>query len=113
MAEIKAQCGDQRFVDRVFSQDRVIETISVLRSGVMYRSHPSATFIDACAVLAQAVADENLSNRDRRLCGRLLRDRLLKSKDDGIATVLFPELFQNFSQNLVLSTEILGGLDER
>lgn len=81
-AELKAQCGDQAFVNRVCQLPENLKQLGMLREQAYYRKDRIAPFLNACHVLGESMNSGLLSKKDREACASLLRQRLQKVSED-------------------------------
>ncbi|HEY9079373.1 hypothetical protein [Magnetovibrio sp.] len=79
MAEIKAQTGNQEFVDRLFSTDWTEEQLEHLRKHAYYRKDSAASFLYGCHMLHQGMLDDGFDTEMRAACCYFLTDRLRKA----------------------------------
>lgn len=98
MAEVKAQCDNQDFVDFLFSREWVATDLDQLKKNAYYRNDSDASFLSACHILSQGMNDETIEVPVRALCCQLLVAKLQKARLDP----------QYWHQHLLL----FGGLDE-
>lgn len=81
-AELKAQYGDQAFVNKVCQLPENLEQLRVLCEQAYYRKDRIAPFLNVCHILGESMSSKSLSEGDREICASLLAQRLQKASSD-------------------------------
>lgn len=81
-AELKAQYGDQDFVNRVCQLPENLKQLIVLREQAYYKNDRVAPFMNVCHILGESMNSKSLPEADRQICASLLSQRLQKASSD-------------------------------